>query len=80
LYFTPEPRRWIRLLTTPPPYCKLNPDEGVWSLTKRKLANGRPDNKEDLLRQVNNALIDIRRSSAKLRGCIVQSDLPSFLR
>jgi len=59
---------------------ELNPDEGVSSLTKRKLANGRPDNKEDLLRQVNNALSDIRRSSAKLRGCIVQSDLPSFLR
>jgi transposase len=59
---------------------ELNPDEGVWSLTKGKLANSRPDNKEELLRQVNNAMIDIRRSSANLRGCIVQSDLPSFLR
>jgi transposase len=59
---------------------ELNPDEGVWSLAKRTLANSRPDDLEELVADVIGSINDIRSSSQKLRGCIVQSALPSFLR
>ena len=59
---------------------ELNPDEGVWSLAKRTLANSCPDDLEDLVADVIGSINDIRCSRQKLRGCIVQSDLPSFLR
>ena len=59
---------------------ELNPDEGVWSLAKRKLSNSRPDDMEELLVQLLNVLRDLRRSPKKLRGCIRQSELPPFLR
>jgi len=59
---------------------ELNPDEGVWSLAKRKLANGRPDNLNELLVQLLTTLRELRRTPRKLRGCIRQSDLPPFLR
>jgi transposase len=59
---------------------ELNPDEGVWSLTKRALANGRPDNVLDLLGHLLDTLESIGRSPRKLRACITQSDLPPFLR
>jgi transposase len=59
---------------------QLNPDEGVWSLAKRELANGRPDNVLDLIDDVFGALDRIASSSKKLRGCITHSELPPFLR
>jgi len=59
---------------------ELNPDEGVWSLAKRKLANGRPDDRDELMDDLIRSIESIRRSPAKLRGCILQSELPSFLR
>lgn len=64
-----------------PPYApELNPDEAVWSLAKRQLANGRPDTRHHLLADVTHALEQIAASSTILRGCIKQSDLPPFLR
>ncbi len=59
---------------------ELNPDEGVWSLAKRALANGRPDAVPELLGDVAEALDRVAASPTKLRGCIEQSDLPPFLR
>ena len=59
---------------------ELNPDEGVWSLAKSALANGRPDDIEDLYEGVVESLEEIRQSPPKLRGCIKQSGLPLFLR
>jgi transposase len=59
---------------------ELNPDEGVWSLAKRALANSCPNDLEELVEDVIGSINDIRTSRQKLRGCIVQSDLPSFLR
>jgi transposase len=59
---------------------ELNPDEGVWSWTKRKLANGRPDAIDELLVELFKSLEQLRRSPKKLRGCIEQSELPPFLR
>lgn len=59
---------------------ELNPDEGVWSLAKRVLANSCPNDIEELIEDVIGSINDIRTSHQKLRGCILQSELPSFLR
>jgi len=59
---------------------ELNPDEGVWSQAKRDLANGRPDDIEELVQDLIRSIDRIRKSPAKLRGCILQSELPPFLR
>lgn len=58
---------------------ELNPDEGVWSLAKRELANSCPHDAEELMDDVIGSINGIRTSPEKLRGCVVQSDLPSFL-
>ena len=47
---------------------ELNPDEGVWSLAKRQLANGRPYDVDELMEDVIRAMERIRRSRTKLRG------------
>jgi transposase len=59
---------------------ELNPDEGVWAQAKQYLANSCPDNADELLRDVTRSINRICKSPAKLRGCILQSDLPPFLR
>jgi transposase len=59
---------------------ELNPDEGVWSLAKRELAHDRPDDLDELLDHLIRSIESIRRSPAKLRGYILQSELPPFLR
>jgi transposase len=59
---------------------ELNPDEGVWSLAKRALANRCPNDVEELVEDVIGSINAIRMSAQKLRGCIQQSGLPSFLR
>lgn len=59
---------------------ELNPDEGVWALAKRALANSGPDNVDELMDDIIRSINDIRISPTKLRGCILQSDLPPFLR
>jgi putative transposase len=58
----------------------LNPDEGVWSLAKRDLANGCPDDLDELIEDLIRSIERIRKSSTKLRGCFLQSELPPFLR
>lgn len=75
-------RRHPRLHIEPfPSYApELNPDEGVWSLAKRDLANGRPDHLDDLITDVIRSMERIRTSQRCLRGCFLQSDLPPFLR
>jgi len=57
---------------------ELNPDEAVWGLTKGRLANGRPDDLDELLAHLTASLSRIARSPALLRACITQSDLPLF--
>ncbi len=57
----------------------LNPDEGVWSLAKRDLANGCPLDVNQLMRSVIASVNKVRRSPKRLRGCILESDLPHFL-
>ena len=58
---------------------ELNPDEGVWTLAKRALANGRPDTLDDLLAEVVLSLEEVRAAPRLLRSCIIHSDLPLFL-
>lgn len=74
-------RRYPRLhIEHFPAYApELNPDEGVWSLAKRELANGCPLDVDELLDAVIGSINRIRTSPDKLRGCILQSDLPNFL-
>lgn len=57
---------------------ELNPDEGVWSLAKRDLANSRSDNREQLEQRVREALDSTRRSPARLRGCLHATRLKFF--
>ena len=59
---------------------ELNPDEGVWSEAKRALANSCPRDVHDLMDDILRSIDGIRSSPEKLRGCILQSELPSFLR
>jgi transposase len=73
-----HPRLQIEHLLSYAP--ELNPDEGVWSLAKRELANGCPRNAEELMEDLVCSIEAIRRSPLKLRGCIRQSKLPPFLR
>jgi len=70
----------LRLEHFPSSAPELNPDEGVWSLAKRDLANGCPHTGDELMRDVIRSIDRIRRSPTKLRGCIRQSKLPLFLR
>lgn len=58
---------------------ELNPDEGVWSLAKRDIANTSPKNVDELMEDILRSIERIKASPKKLRGCILQSDLPSFL-
>jgi len=48
----------------------LNPDEGVWSLAKRELANSCPDGVDELMEDIIRSINGIRTSPTKLRGCI----------
>ena len=57
---------------------QLNPDEGVCSLAKRQLANGRPYDVDELMEDVIRTMERIRRPRTKLRGCVLQSERPIF--
>jgi transposase len=59
---------------------ELNPDEGVWSQAKRELANSCPKEIEELTADIIRSMNRIGESHSKLRGCIEQSELPTFLR
>lgn len=59
---------------------ELNPDEGVWCQAKRELANSCPKDIEELTADIIQSMNGIGRSPSKLRSCIEQSELPSFLR
>ncbi len=54
---------------------QLNPDEGVWSLAKRELANSCPNDVDELMEDILGSIEGIRSSTDKLRGCIAQSEL-----
>jgi|SRR5437899_4903308 len=59
---------------------ELNPDEGVWCLVKRWLANDCPQDADDLEITLMGRLEDLRERPERLRACIQHSGLPPFLR
>lgn len=75
----PGQQRRLRLEYFPAYAPELNPDEGVWSLAKRSLANTCPLDLDQLIQEVIDSIEQIRSSQKKLRGCIRQSTLPIFL-
>jgi transposase len=72
--------RRLRIEHFPSYAPQLNPDEGVWSLAKRELANSCPNDVDELMEDILGSIEGIRNSPQKLRGCIAQSDLPFSLR
>ena len=69
----------LRLEFFPSYAPELNPDEGVWSLAKNTLANGRPDDISELKTHLALTMRRTARSQRSLRWCIRQSALPLFL-
>jgi len=72
--------RRLRIEHFPSYAPQLNPDEGVWSLAKRDLANSCPNDVEELMKDILGSIEAIRNSAEKLRGCVAQSELPFYLR
>src|SRR5947199_296173 len=59
---------------------ELNPEEAAWSLSKNELATGCPKDLDEVMTRIIRVIDGIRRSPAKLRWSILQSELPLFLR
>ncbi len=59
---------------------ELNPAEGVWSQTKQSLANGIPDDTWELGGDLVEHFGELRGSQSNLRACVLQTELPSYLR
>lgn len=72
--------RRLRIEHFPSYAPQLNPDEGVWSLAKRELANSCPNDVNELMEDILASIEAIRTSPQKLSGCIAQSELPFSLR
>ena len=70
----------LHLIPLPAYAPELNPDEGVWQASKRRLANSFPNDLSALGVALEEALESIAHSPTALRACITQSDLPPFLR
>ena len=66
----------LRLESFPPYAPELNPDEGVWRMSKAALANESHDSLDTLLWSLTAALEDLRGSGDHLRACIRHSLLP----
>jgi hypothetical protein len=58
----------------------LNADEFVWTHFKATLANGRPDNVDELMAALCRITKKARQRPALLRSFIAASELPTFLR
>ena len=58
---------------------ELNPDEWVWRHLKHELANGRPDNLDELMETLCQLTTDARKRQQLLVSFVTASKLPSFL-
>lgn len=52
---------------------ELNPEEYVWTQSKRKVSNTCPQNREELLELVVDALCDVKQSRRLLNACLAQA-------
>lgn len=68
----------LQLLTFPAYAPELNPDENVWSWTKTRLANGRPEQISDLRDSLLDTLGEMAGSQRLLAGCLASTDLSFF--
>lgn len=68
----------LRLEYFPAYAPELNPDEHIWTLAKKRLANGSPDDRYRLALAVIKELEACRASQRRLRGCITHTGLPLF--
>lgn len=59
---------------------ELNPDEQVWTHCKAALANGRPDDLDELMATLVSVTQEARRKPSLLRSFVTGSDLPPLLR
>ena len=75
-----DQHRRLRIEHFPAYAPQLNPDEGVWSLAKRELANSCPRDVDELMEDILGSIEGIRKSQKKLRGCIAGSELHFSLR
>jgi transposase len=66
----------LRVESFPPYAPELNPDEGVWRMSKAALANECHDSLETLLWSLTVSLEDLRGSPDHLRACIRHSEVP----
>lgn len=57
----------------------LNPDEFVWTHFKATLANGRPDNLDELMAALCRITTKARKRPALLQSFITASELPAFV-
>ena len=59
---------------------ELNPDEFVWRHFKQRLANGRPDNIDELMETLCKITTRVRKRQDLMISFVTASDLPPFLR
>ena len=52
---------------------ELNPEEYVWTQSKRKVSNACAENRDELLELVVNALCDVKESPSLLASCLAQA-------
>lgn len=71
------PRLHLEYLPADAP--QLNPVEAACHAARRPLANGRPEDIDELGRALLSSLCNTGGSHATLRGCVLQSELPYFL-
>ena len=67
--------RRLRLEALPAYAPEANPAENVWANAKRTIANGRPDNQDDLLVELARVFLNIQRSHQLLRGFLTNPAL-----
>jgi len=58
---------------------ELNPDELAWAHFKAELANGHPDNLDELMTTLCRITKDVCKRPALIRSFVTGSELPSFL-
>lgn len=68
----------LRLEYFPAYAPELNPDEHVWAQTKKRLANGSPEDRYRLALAVIEALEECRASQSRLRACVTHTGLSLF--
>ena len=73
--FAEENKEWLRVYQLPSYAPELNPQEGVWSLLKRSIANFVAANLDSLTRIVKHKLKRIQYRPELVEGCLAETGL-----